>query len=104
MKLSNSSLTSEIHHDEEQFLMLIEAHDLPCPVLYRIWEQFYDGPQIYHTDSERIVAELTSIDQFIQSQRPESIDPTKWARTLVKLSRLFTEASNTKSIVQCISD
>ena len=104
MKLSDSSLTSEIHHDEEQFLRLIEVHDLPCPILDLIWEQFYDGPRIYHTDSALVVEELTLIDQFIESQRPESIDSTKWARTFAKLSKFFAEASNTKSTVQCISD
>jgi hypothetical protein len=104
MKLSKSSLTSEIQHDEERYLMLIEAHDLPCPTLYRIWEQFYDGPRIYHTDSALIVEELTAIDRFIRSQRPESINATKWAATFAKLTKFFAEASKTNSTVQCISD
>lgn len=104
MKLSESSLTSEIHHDEEPFLMLIAAHDLPCPILYRIWERFYDDPRILHADSTLIVDELASIDRFIESQRPESIDSKKWVGTFAKLTKFFTEASKTKSTVECISD
>ena len=104
MKLSESALTSEIHHHEEQYLVLIEAYDLPCPILYRIWEQFYDGPRISPTDSALIVQELTGIDRFIKSERPESIDSKKWAASFAKLTKFFMEASSTKSTVQCISD
>ena len=104
MKLSESSLTSEIHHDEEPFLMLIKTHDLSCPILYRIWERYYEDPRIHHSDSALILEELATINCFIQSQRPASIDSKKWAETFAKLTEFFTEASNTKSTVQCISD
>lgn len=104
MKLSDSSLTSEIDHDEEQYLRLMELNDLPCPNLCRIWEQFYDSPRIYHTDSSLILEELTCIDQFIRAATPEGISLAKWSKTYEKLSRFFDEASRTKSMVQCISD
>ena len=84
--------------------MLIKAHDLPCPILNRIWERFYDDPRISNADSTRIVVELASINRFVQTQRPQTIDSVKWAGTFAKLTKFFTEASKTKSTVECISD
>ena len=104
MKLSDSSLTSEIHHDEESFLTLIQSHDLPCPILNRIWERIYDDPRISNVDCARIVKELASINRYIETQRPQNIDSAKWAGTFAKLTRFFTEAAKTKSNVECISD
>lgn len=84
--------------------MLIKVHDLPCPILNRIWERFYDDPQISNADCARIVKELASINRFIQMQRPQNIDSAKWAGTFAKLTLFFTEAAKTNSIVECISD
>ena len=104
MKLSGSGITDTIDHNEEYFLRLIEVHDLPCPQLDRIWEQFYEGPRIYPNHAEIIVKELDVINTFITPSKSPEIEPEKWKRTYKRLRGFFSKSHELGEVVQCISD
>lgn len=104
MKLSESGIADEINYDEEYFLRLIEVHDLPCPQLDRIWEQFYEGPRIYPNHAEVIAKELDVINSFITSSKSPEIEPKKWGRTYKRLREFFAKSYELGEVVQCISD
>jgi hypothetical protein len=104
MKLSGSGITEQISHEEEYFFMLIEAHDLGCPILYQVWESFYDGPQISPEHAGSIIGELGVINDFITTTKPLGIDPVSWSQTYQRLHRFFSEAQRLESVVRCISD
>lgn len=104
MRLSESGITDEIDHHEEYFLRLIEGHDLKCPLLDSVWEQFYDGSRIYPNHAESISKELDVIDAFISTSKDLEVDPVSWSQTYKRLRGFFSMAHELGEVIHCISD
>ena len=104
MKLIGSGITDQISHDEEYFFMLIETHDLNCPILSEVWEGFYEGPEICPDHAGSITRELDVINIFVTSIETLDIEKVSWAQTYQRLHRFFSEAKRLEAVVRCISD
>ena len=104
MIIADANLRDHIDHHEEEFFMLIEQHDLDCPVLREVWESFYRGPRIYPGRTGAIVSELDLVDGFIRKNRPPEINLSEWSQTYPRLRIFFAKAQELEMVVECVSD
>lgn len=85
------------HHEEEIFSMIVE--DDAFPQLNRIWEQFYDGPQIFPDHANKLVHELIALKEKRISEEEKHM-----IYTIDRLISFFSKAYTSNKQIYCISD
>ncbi|MEO0510935.1 MAG: hypothetical protein AAF065_13880 [Verrucomicrobiota bacterium] len=85
------------HHEEEIFSKILENDDYPQ--LNRIWEQFYDGPQIFPDQANELVHELIALKEEKICEEEKHMN-----YTIDRLISFFSKSYRLKKQIYCISD
>lgn len=104
MQIAGTALVDQIDDDEEYLFILIEEHNLDCPILSAIWESFYEGPRIFPNQANSISEELALIDQLIKSTPKLRAEAQNWGNLHLRLKKFFAEASRLNAFIRCLSD